>query len=639
MSKKARRAKRKAKRVPATQERGWRFIHRSGFQGRSYGNAALYATPQSIRSLVRETGQNSLDAAVGKGITLRYTLFELGKESKRREALLNAICFDDQLRPHIEAVAAGGGSKHTAVRLAAGLEELDASESVLRVLRIEDFGCTGLSGPEFGPEGAFNALLRDDENSQKKDQMAGGAYGLGSKTLWSCSKELTVLFSSVVHGGNPAGVRTFGKADLGFHDVDGGAEHGYVGAGFFGKPVGVDGAESEELPLGHRFLKDSLLDRKLPPGETRVHGTTALIIGFHDPTSDEEESVGIVNRLCASIAESFWPAIVLKQLRAHVDWFTDDNDEPTASHEIDPNAYVPMFAEAFGKHLADDTESKLVKPGDVVSVPVMLKVPATRPGAMVEEEHGDSDAECRLLIRLAKPDEEYLLDEIGYARSRAMVVKYQNKRGLTAGARPFHAFLLAGKLLGDDTSLERAERFLRFAEPPSHNDWSLEPGLRARYALGAGKRLSEFFSRVAQELAKHISVPPTASDEAPEMLKDFRLPNQRNVVTDTRVKLLNPKFERDGSTITAVARVKVDAVNGGTLHPTITIPKEQGAPIRLPLRSVKATPGTIENDRVRIPAGTTTVKIEIVAENDVAGIDLDRCALQLGVGFSPAEQS
>src|SRR5688500_5335599 len=39
----------------------WRFVLANPYDGKHFGNAGVYATPQSVASLVRESGQNSLD--------------------------------------------------------------------------------------------------------------------------------------------------------------------------------------------------------------------------------------------------------------------------------------------------------------------------------------------------------------------------------------------------------------------------------------------------------------------------------------------------------------------------------------------------------------------------------------------------
>lgn len=99
----------------------WSFVERREYDGRSYGNSALYATPQSIPSLVRETGQNSLDAAVGHKprVHLRYALIDLPYGSLARNEFLAGLHYEIGLSPHLMGAAAGNQERQTAARLSA----------------------------------------------------------------------------------------------------------------------------------------------------------------------------------------------------------------------------------------------------------------------------------------------------------------------------------------------------------------------------------------------------------------------------------------------------------------------------------------------------------------------------------------
>lgn len=620
----------------------WKFLQRRVHEGRSYGNSALYATPQSIPSLVRETGQNSLDAASSdEGVVMRYTLFELPPSSARRAQFTNALRFENELRPHILASSSGVRESQTSVRLASAIKELDASGSVLRVLRIEDYGAGGLRGDEFGPHGSFSALVRDVENSDKADQTAGGSFGLGAKTLWSCSKLLTVLFSSRVPE-RPNEIRVIGKADLGYHAIDGQAEHGFSGPGFFGMPIQTesDGAESAWLGDSDRALQDMFLDRRPPPGAPDIFGTTALILAFHDPTMDEEDGVAMAKSLRRAVAENFWPAILNGQLRASVEHHSGDSREPLSEGEVDPDDYVPSLADAFRQFRSGAVQPKLEQSGDVVCVSIPFAVPATRPEGRVVPQHSETAAEATLLIRLAEtsPQDAAVLDHVGYARGRAMITQYDPKRNLGAGARPFHAVLLAGRLAGDTQAHDAAEKFLRYAEPPSHDNWTLWGGLRARYAHGAGSKLRQLFAAVTEALIQHVAAPPGPADEGPDVLRQlFQLPQVAEpkktawTISGFTSKVVGNEFH-----VTAV--VDLRRRGEGRLAPRLGVAKESGRATAAEWLELRSDDAALEGEDFLITPKMRRIRFSGRAVSPLTGLDMSRCAVELSLRGSIEEE-
>jgi hypothetical protein len=610
----------------------WNFLNRREFEGRSYGNSALYATPQTIPSLIRETGQNSLDAGSGGPVVVRYGLYDLPIGAPRTKEFLEALEFES-LKKHIHAASKGGGQRQTAARLRAALKDMDAHGSVLRLLRIDDYGAKGLAGPEFGPHGAFSALVRDVENSEKGNQTAGGSFGLGAKTLWSCSKLLTVVFASQIHGEEDV-VRLIGKADLGFHDIEGEGAHGYVGEGFFGEAVNDEGGAHSVLLPQTSWLLESLFLQRHGSGAFRS-GTSALIVGFHDPTSDSEESGDIIDRIKKSIAENFWPAIVLGQMKAEIEWHHAHEAEPVLKEIVDPHDYVPSFVDCLEKHLANDVKASLETPGDVVSVPVPLTIPAAREGGGLDPEHGEVQAEARLVIRLASPDcgDRQLTDHIACTRGRAMVTKYLEKRGISAGARSYHAVLLAGTIHGDGDIEQTAEKFLRFAEPPSHDEWKLWSGLKARYATGAGRKLADFFAAITSRLSDYITTPPTESDEGPPVLQRmFKLP-KTSAPKQAKYRLLEPQIELVDRTYFIRGTIAVDALKSGRLTPKAFLAAESGKPSALPWEEVKFDGVTSGNATYDVTRGKKNIEFEgRVAGPD--GVQLEKCAVKISIHYS-----
>jgi RNA polymerase primary sigma factor len=619
----------------------WRFIEREKHHARSYGNPAEYATPRTIESLVRETGQNSLDAAVKPGtpVMLRYRLIELPAGSLRRERFMKSMRFNSALRPHLEGVANTPKSQASA-RIRRALAELDRPKAILRLLSIEDYGCLGLGGSDFGPTGNFCALIRDVENSNKTEATSGGSYGLGAKTLWSCSELLTVIFASQVFGEDLSIARFIGKAELGWHEVPKGAEHGFVGPGFLGKKYGRDGAESLLLKEDSAMLTDLCLSRVVPQGATAKSGTSALIVGFSDPKSEEDDPASILTSLERAVARNFWPAIVRGHLRVILQHEHGDQPRPLSTTEVVPDRIVPSFMDAYRKHLNSQVKERLDDPGDVVSVPVRQSVPATRGGGGVEPQHNELFAEARLVIRLADAGsaDSDLIDSVALARGRAMVTRYLSKRGVVIGARPFHAFLLAGTLAGaDGANQQAAEVFLRNAEPPSHETWELWSGLKARYEHGAGKKLDEFMSAIAQALIAQVGAMPKPSEDGPEILQ--RLIRIPHVTTGRKAKwkLLQPHVRIIDGLYEFDAIVEVDSLRSAAIYPKVSLAGESGAPILLQLERLTSDRGNVEGVKIVLAAGTRRVRLSGLARPPYSHLDLRTFAVKIAIGFSPGD--
>jgi hypothetical protein len=610
----------------------WCFRERSKQDGRGYGNAALYATPQTVESLVRETGQNSLDATPeGKTATIRYRLVQLPQGSKRRGNFFEALRFEEELGKHLTAVSKGKKISNTAARLRRAIAQLDEPEAALWLLAIEDYGANGLVGEEFDPESNFCALIRDVENSKKENDGAGGSFGLGSKTLWSCSNLLTVLFASEV-AAKPGKVRLIGKADLGFHDIPKAAEHGYVGHGHFGLPFDTDGAESAWIGTDSTLLRNLCLTREAPEGAAGATGTTALIVAFENPSADEQDAKTLESAITRAVARNFWPAIVRKELRVFVR--TDLGDHPNGTdREVDPGEHVPSLIDAYRHHVSGEVDGVLGNPGDVVSVPITHVIPASRKNVDGNIEHPSVSAEARLIIRLADANgvDSDLVDTVALVRGRAMVVKYLPKRVVAFGARPFHAILAAGKLVSPATHQHHAEAFLRYSEPPSHDEWEMGPGLRARYEFGAGARLKELFEEMTKQLREYVGSGQELGDDMPEALRDiFRIQNTSQP-RQSAYRLTDMVLTVEGDKVAVSMDVELPGTSEHQVRIGVAVEAESGRGLDLSWISFESNHGTIEATTGLVKTNKKKISVKGRLKAPSSAIDLDASAFNVSV--------
>jgi hypothetical protein len=476
----------------------------------------------SVRTVVREDGQNSLDASLGNEVTLRFRVIELDPTSERYQRFLRGMGFPE-LEDH---VAACESTSKIGTRLVAGLEHLREEKLVL--LAIDDYGTSGLLGDEFDSTQPYCALVRDNLNSRKTSSTSGGIFGVGAKVNLACSRVSTVFFASKVHKLESQGTRLVGRSELTYHDLQPrGKKQHFAGPGWFGGTGKSGVAESVWLPDDHEVFEDLLLRRdKLPSGVTvrAKTGTSLLIVGFDDAQVDLSAGTKqLSEHIVEAIAVSFWPAIMKGQLSAIVERYVDDAEQPVSVEHVDPKAVagITPYCEALDKFGAREEQPSLAHPGDVVAVSVPFLVPATRARATQVKQHPELTSECKLVVRLAPPDEERSdprLNNVAYVRGRAMVTRYQNKGNAVVGGRPFHAILLAGTMLGRTPEQIAAEEFLRLAEPPAHDKWAYNTDVAEIYARGSKRVLDDFFDRVVEQLQRVLRPIALTQDQGPAII-------------------------------------------------------------------------------------------------------------------------
>jgi hypothetical protein len=139
-------------------------------------------------SVVRETGQNALDAASGN--TPVRMEFELARVP------VDQLPGVDGLRAHLESVVKATQGSQGHERMVEALEV--AKKKEVWVLRISDFGTTGLKGSESVDDArsGLSALTRGSGISSN-DSSRGGSFGIGSAVGPMASLMSTVYYTSL----------------------------------------------------------------------------------------------------------------------------------------------------------------------------------------------------------------------------------------------------------------------------------------------------------------------------------------------------------------------------------------------------------------------------------------------------------
>ena len=464
----------------------WYFFDGGPGAPRYGDDPTKHAVDHDTESFVREVLQNANDQRVASDRPVEVTFRFETLGGADRDRFLEALQWEEGLAERIEAIAEPGrGSGYRQF-----LERAEDPEAELRLLVVEDRNTTGLTG-EWDEDSNYAALVRDELYSRKQEDTAGGSYGLGKSVLWTFSSASTVLFNShPIASGEPAagGPRLIGRTKLPTHEREGST---YQGAGWL-CDVGetADGIRPESLwgPEAAGLAERLHVDR---PQKT---GTSAMVVGFQDPTRDRRLSIEeLADGFVESSVKYFWPAMIRGDLEVTV--VTPDR---AVEANVDDVSALRPFVQCYRERHTD--AEHLDTPGDVAGVDVPVELPPREDGTEVP---GGS---VRLAARFASPvDTDTYLNKVALFRGSGMVVKYLDQSRIAYADRTFFGTLACGLARGEETTEtdEEIERFLRFAEPPEHDEWESTENLRNEYAWGFRTALEDILD-TARDGLRHV---------------------------------------------------------------------------------------------------------------------------------------
>lgn len=604
---------------------GWQFRDAPDDGGRDYGNANLFSFDPDIDTLVRETIQNSNDQALSaveskdtdRPVRLVYKLITLRGDALDR--FLNALGWEE-LEPHYDAIVEAGNKQKTIRRLEHGFDrfkERIRSKGEIRLLRIDDYNTTGLTGDERG-EGHFTALCRNNLDSHKGSGASrGGTYGLGKASLWLCSDISVVLFNSNPHNAS-RNRRVFGRSELTWHEVaQNGAGNKYAGPGWFGELVPRDEEEKGELAVSYwnnpALTEDLMLER-----EKESPGTSMLIVGFEDPTSDKEKTMtGIADEIERKAAQHFWPAIEEDDLTVEVEVY--ENERRVRGSEVQPEDHVRHYVDAYRAFINGETGDDLTVEREDGRPVAARRVELEVPGRDDPSDDPDilDDAvthDALLLVRSERSAEDK--NCVAFFRGSRMVVKEDGPLTPGVGSDPFSAVVVCGEAAGDDPASKAAELFLQTSEPPSHDDWCFHPltqDTKELYELGAGRRLKEFMRERVRD-AIHDLVRPMPEDfkDGPDDLKRLLRLNVPST-TPSRPTLKQPRGRvTDEGVWELTVRVKSVSQSAWRITPSVSVVGESGRGSKVEIDSVESKENCeIDGEDIRIPRGNRKAKFEV----------------------------
>mgnify|MGYP000064699323 CR=1 FL=1 len=478
------------------------FFFSGGPGAPRYGDdPTKHSVDHDSEAFVREVLQNANDQGIDDGEPVRVTFRFVTLTGEEKEGFLDTLGWNSGLSDRLRAVS---NSKHGR-RYGNLLDRIDDAESELRLLVVEDRNTTGLTG-SWDEDSNYAALVRDELYSSKQDDTAGGSYGLGKSVLWTFSGASTVVFNScpVGESGEGPSQRLIARSKLPTHELPG-DDTTYLGAGWLCEPIQTeDGVRPESLWNEHAAGLAEQLHVERPD----VSGTSAMVVDFQDPTRDERPDLDeLADEFVEASVKYFWPAIFRGDLEVTV-----ETPEETHEAKTEDVPSIRPFLECFKARFTEN--ERLDEPGDVAGLDIPLNVPPRADGTEVP------DGTVRLATRLASPaDDDTYLNRVALFRGAGMVVKYYDQSRIAFGDRNFHGVLAAGEARTDFPASEEDEevdRFLRFAEPPEHDEWESTENLREQYQRGFRTALEDMFDTMRDGL-RHLVA---KSDGGGDILSD-----------------------------------------------------------------------------------------------------------------------
>ncbi len=463
------------------------FFFSGGPGAPRYGDdPTKHAVNHDTESFVREVIQNANDQRLDNDdpVEIRFRFLTLTGEE--REEFLETIGWETGLRDRLQTVS----DRDTGRGYDRFLDRLADSDAELRLLVVEDKNTTGLTGG-WSEDSNYAALVRDELYSSKQEDTAGGSYGLGKSVLWTFSGASTVLFNSspVTTPDEVTPPRFVGRTKLPTHEL---GDVTYQGAGWFCNPMETDEGIRPASVWG---VKAASLANQLYLKRPAGSGTSIMVIGYRDPTRDTRPEIEeLADEFVEAAVKYFWPAMQRGDLRVTIE---TPKEEFEASVENVPA--IQPFVECFEQR--NENQGTLDQPGDVAGVDIPMNLPTRA------DKTETPDGSVRLAARLASPaDDDTYLNKVALFRGAGMIVKYFDQSRVAFGDRDFHAVLACGEARHDGLTTEadrEIDRFLRYAEPPEHDEWISTENLREKYSQGFRTALDEMFGTLRDGL-RHL---------------------------------------------------------------------------------------------------------------------------------------
>lgn len=447
-------------------------------------------TGSPIRSLGREVGQNTSDAATDVDEAPARL------EIKRISVATSSIPDVEELKEVVDLCLEHARSRAEEE----GEKAVDFFETAkgalereeIPVLQLADYNTTGVEGPCENGRPYF-ALMKARGQSQKGSGVLG-SFGIGKFAPFAASNVRT-KFITTVWAEDSGAMHHYvqGKAILMSHETEDGLTH--RGTGFWGVRDQCQPISDDES-----MLPDWLIRPSSDPSET---GTTVNVLGF-DPIDDWPKVLG------ASIAESFFGAIHRNELEVVIQGGPTLKSDTLTDFFADENVHAAI-------------EGQKEEPESFENGGCFLEALSSDQSIVVEADV-EHLGKCRVYILVA----EGLPRAASVLRNGMLITSY------LSGLRRFSEFKEFAAVV--ECLSEEGNGLLRAMEPPAHDAFEpdrLPDPTKGRVAL---RKLAKW---VREELKKHARQPVSEVTEIDELAEFF--PDEEGKRKDPEDGEENPK--------------------------------------------------------------------------------------------------
>lgn len=429
----------------------WRFPSNNNGDVNGINNAGIRIFDADIsNSIIRESIQNSLDAAPSEESPVRVEIDRFTIDPKD---------FPDQATFQEALLACrryNNGKNEDAVEFfdnALGL--LDGE---LDVLRISDFGTTGLRGADTCEVGSDWSRLIKESGTSNKDSISGGSFGIGKFASFALSQLRCVLFSSLDDTGVPS---SFGVAKLVTFEQNGNQT---TGTGYLSE-------DDRNIAIPTQLTLPGALKR-----EPSNPGTDIYIVA---PDLEEDFVLQTVFNVLSNFMVSIWKG----RLIVHVEDITISKDTLKDAVDLVSSHMEKQSAEVVEYH-------DLLTNGSGATIEVPFDPAVSEKAKAYADEFGYAAGECRLLIKGG----DQLNRKIMRTRASGMTLFAQ---GNVSSSIQFTGILMIeGKSMNRD---------FRKMESPSHDRWDPGRTKKRKRAEKNIKRLNAWMkATVIEKLAKPV---------------------------------------------------------------------------------------------------------------------------------------
>ena len=420
----------------------WYFPHNGHGRKTGFNDAGIdlfHGDP--VGSLVRESIQNSLDAAVTDKHTVRvvFTLSQPDREGQEiATGLLPAM--------DLGLTKAKKNKQKKAIHFYDKATGLLRGDQGIRVLGIHDFetrGLTGTTDDTLGDSSPWLALVKGSGETVKEKEGAGGSYGHGSSAPLVLSELRSVLYFSRISGLKEPEERFQGTTrleSLPAQDLIGvpglTQDQGHYGDGPKCGPL-----FSEEIPSWFRNARAAAM----PEGTTVDTGTSIYVMA---PRVEGPDGLFWKKVLIAVLANYYY-TIALGKLEVFI------GDEYTLNPDTisDHLASLELF----------DVDDSVLGTKDTLD-----RLETSRTIAGLHEVHNISVPEFGSVDLLIRFDDSIDRSHVGVARSNGMLITREPWLLTSDSVRGFRRFDLFVYVKD-----EQGSEILRQLEPPEHNAFQI----------------------------------------------------------------------------------------------------------------------------------------------------------------------